>query len=61
MMMNLQMHLLVKQELVMLSHELTIFLSNALSAFDGESTLGDWILSIEDTAGGDQGTINTGT
>jgi subtilisin-like proprotein convertase family protein len=35
--------------------------SNALAAFDGESTLGDWIISIEDTAGGDQGTLNTWT
>jgi len=33
--------------------------SNALSAFDGEGTMGDWILSIEDTAGGDQGTLNS--
>jgi subtilisin-like proprotein convertase family protein len=33
--------------------------SNPLAAFNGESTLGDWILSIEDTAGGDSGTLNT--
>jgi subtilisin-like proprotein convertase family protein len=33
--------------------------SSPLAAFDGESTLGDWILSIEDTAGGDAGTLNT--
>ena len=35
--------------------------SNALAAFDGESTLGDWTLFIEDTAGGDSGTLNTWT
>jgi len=35
--------------------------SNPLSAFDGESTLGVWTLSIEDTAGGDQGTLNSWT
>jgi subtilisin-like proprotein convertase family protein len=35
--------------------------SNALSAFDGESTLGDWTIFIEDTAGGDQGTLNSWT
>jgi subtilisin-like proprotein convertase family protein len=33
--------------------------SNALAAFAGESTLGDWTLSIEDTAGGDPGILNT--
>ena len=33
--------------------------SNPLSAFDGESTLGDWILSVTDTAGGDDGTLNS--
>ncbi|PKA83570.1 putative secreted protein (Por secretion system target) [Ulvibacter sp. MAR_2010_11] len=33
--------------------------SNALSAFDGEDTAGTWILSVEDTAGGDTGTINS--
>ncbi|MDC7996311.1 proprotein convertase P-domain-containing protein, partial [Altibacter sp. HG106] len=33
--------------------------SNPLSVFDGESTLGDWTLSIEDTAGGDSGVLNT--
>mgnify|MGYP000375852348 CR=1 FL=1 len=33
--------------------------SNALSAFDGESTVGDWILRVEDTATGDTGTINS--
>ncbi len=33
--------------------------SNALAAFDGESTVGDWILSIEDTVGGDDGVLNT--
>jgi subtilisin-like proprotein convertase family protein len=32
--------------------------SNPLAAFNGESTLGDWILSIEDDAGGDTGTLN---
>ncbi len=35
--------------------------SNALAAFDGESTLGDWIMFVEDTAGGDDGTLNTWT
>jgi subtilisin-like proprotein convertase family protein len=35
--------------------------SNPLAAFNGESTLGDWTLFIEDTAGGDQGTLNTWT
>ena len=35
--------------------------SNPLAAFDGESTLGDWTLFIEDTAGGDDGTLNTWT
>ncbi|RMA56802.1 HYR domain-containing protein [Ulvibacter antarcticus] len=30
----------------------------ALSAFDGESTLGDWTLNVSDNAGGDTGTIN---
>jgi subtilisin-like proprotein convertase family protein len=33
--------------------------SNPLSVFDGESTLGTWTLSVEDTAGGDAGTIDT--
>lgn len=33
--------------------------SNPLSAFNGEGTLGDWILTIEDDAGGDQGTLNS--
>jgi subtilisin-like proprotein convertase family protein len=32
--------------------------SNALAGFDGESSLGDWTLSIEDTAGGDPGILN---
>ncbi|MEL6811652.1 MAG: proprotein convertase P-domain-containing protein, partial [Bacteroidota bacterium] len=35
--------------------------SNPLSVFDGESSLGDWTLSIEDDAGGDQGTWNSWT
>ncbi len=33
--------------------------SNPLSVFDGESTLGDWTLSIADNAGGDTGVLNT--
>ena len=33
--------------------------SNPLAGFDGESTLGDWILSVTDTAGGDDGTLNS--
>ncbi len=33
--------------------------NNPLSAFDGESTMGDWILTISDNAGGDTGTLNT--
>ncbi|NNK54186.1 MAG: HYR domain-containing protein, partial [Flavobacteriaceae bacterium] len=33
--------------------------SNPLSAFDGESTLGTWILSVEDDAGGDTGVLNS--
>ena len=33
--------------------------NNPLSVFDGESTLGDWILTVSDNAGGDTGTINT--
>ena len=33
--------------------------SNALAAFDGESSMGDWILSVEDTATGDPGVINS--
>jgi len=33
--------------------------SNPLSAFDGESTVGDWILSVDDTVGGDNGTLNS--
>jgi len=32
--------------------------SNALSAFDGENTVGDWTLEVTDTAGGDDGTLN---
>ncbi|MGB0949265.1 MAG: HYR domain-containing protein, partial [Marinirhabdus sp.] len=32
--------------------------SNPLAAFDGESTAGDWILTVEDTVGGDAGTFN---
>jgi subtilisin-like proprotein convertase family protein len=32
--------------------------SNPLSAFDGESMAGVWTLSIQDTAGGDSGTLN---
>jgi subtilisin-like proprotein convertase family protein len=33
--------------------------SNALSAFDGENTIGVWTLFVQDTAGGDQGTIDS--
>jgi len=33
--------------------------NNALDAFDGEMTAGDWILTVSDNAGGDTGTINT--
>ncbi|MEZ4874702.1 MAG: HYR domain-containing protein [Flavobacteriaceae bacterium] len=33
--------------------------NNPLSAFDGESTLGTWTLTVRDNAGGDTGTINT--
>jgi len=33
--------------------------SNALSAFDNEDTSGNWTLFIEDTAGGDTGTLNS--
>ncbi len=33
--------------------------SNPLSAFDGESTVGTWTISIEDTATGNPGTLNT--
>ena len=33
--------------------------NNALSAFDGEMTAGDWILTVSDNAGGDTGTINS--
>ena len=33
--------------------------SNPLSVFDGESSVGDWTISIEDTAGGDTGVLNT--
>ena len=35
--------------------------NGALSDFDGESTLGDWILTISDNAGGDTGQINSWT
>ena len=30
----------------------------SFSDFDGESVFGDWTLSITDTAGGDQGTLD---
>jgi subtilisin-like proprotein convertase family protein len=30
-----------------------------LSIFDGENTAGDWILSVSDTASGDEGTLNS--
>jgi len=33
--------------------------SNALSAFDGEDTAGDWTLSITDSAFGDEGVFNS--
>ncbi|PQB05324.1 hypothetical protein BST85_10830 [Aureitalea marina] len=33
----------------------------ALTAFDGESTLGDWTLTISDNAGGDTGTLDSWT
>ncbi len=33
--------------------------SNPLSAFDGQSTVGTWTISIEDAAAGDTGTLNT--
>ncbi|WP_201770360.1 proprotein convertase P-domain-containing protein, partial [Altibacter lentus] len=33
--------------------------NNPLSIFDGESTVGDWILTITDNAGGDTGTLNS--
>ncbi|PKA83687.1 putative secreted protein (Por secretion system target) [Ulvibacter sp. MAR_2010_11] len=33
--------------------------NNPLSAFDGESTLGVWTLTVSDNAGGDTGTINS--
>src|SRR5690606_3041346 len=32
--------------------------NNPLSAFNGESTLGDWTITISDNAGGDTGTLN---
>lgn len=32
--------------------------NNLLDAFDGESTMGDWILTVTDNAGGDNGTLN---
>jgi subtilisin-like proprotein convertase family protein len=33
--------------------------NNPLSAFDGESSMGDWTLTVSDNAGGDTGTLNT--
>ena len=33
--------------------------NNPLAAFNGESTLGDWTITISDNAGGDTGTLNT--
>jgi len=33
--------------------------SNALSAFDGEDTAGDWTISVVDGVGGDDGTFNS--
>jgi subtilisin-like proprotein convertase family protein len=33
--------------------------NNPLSAFDGESTLGTWTLTVSDYAGGDTGTVNS--
>ncbi len=33
--------------------------NNPLSAFNGESTLGDWTITISDNAGGDTGTLNS--
>ncbi len=35
--------------------------NEALSAFDGQSTMGDWILTVSDNAGGDTGTLNAFT
>ncbi len=32
--------------------------NEALSAFDGESSLGDWTITVVDNAGGDTGTLN---
>ena len=32
--------------------------NNPLSAFDGQSTMGDWTLTVSDNAGGDTGTLN---
>jgi subtilisin-like proprotein convertase family protein len=32
--------------------------NNPLAAFNGESTLGDWTITISDNAGGDTGTLN---
>ncbi len=32
--------------------------NNPLAAFNGESTLGDWVITISDNAGGDTGTLN---
>jgi subtilisin-like proprotein convertase family protein len=33
--------------------------SSALSAFDGEMSMGDWTLSVSDAWGGDNGTLNS--
>src|SRR5690606_34696999 len=32
--------------------------NNPLAAFNGESTMGDWIITISDSAAGDTGTLN---
>ena len=32
---------------------------NALSAFDGENTLGNWTLTVDDVFAGDGGTLNS--
>ncbi|WP_111845277.1 proprotein convertase P-domain-containing protein, partial [Aequorivita antarctica] len=37
----------------------TFIPNNPLSAFNGESTMGDWIITISDAAGGDTGTLNS--
>jgi gliding motility-associated-like protein len=37
----------------------TFIPNNALSAFDGENTLGNWTLLVSDSAGGDTGILNS--